>query len=215
MMKFRCRLCPVTGFSTNCPAPQHHLLTSQLKIAATPATPLHFLFLLPGSYLSRVAYGRKSTSKKPPNQAATARYNPLHPLATHGISVKNAPEHWLQAGTLAPNVENIGDIGADQSVLCRLESHLCRFERCLCRLEVPLCRLEVGLCQPEIGLCRPDLLARENRLSHEFTRTNANEDTMSHPLLFELSPFSGKRISLILLSKSARWRPMHGDAEVA
>jgi hypothetical protein len=113
-----------------------------LKIAATPATPLHFLFLLPGSYLSAVIYGHKSASKKTNNIAATTRYKPLHRLAGPFISLKNASKHWLQAGISTPNIENIGDIGADLSALCRLESHLCRLERGLCRLDARLCQLE-------------------------------------------------------------------------
>ena len=73
------------------------------------------------------------------------------------------------------------EISVRPSVLCRLESHLCRLERCLCRLERGRCRLEHCLCRLEIRSCRLGLLARENRLSREFTRTDTNKDTISHP----------------------------------
>jgi hypothetical protein len=52
--------------------------TRFLKIAATPATPLHFLLVFQRSYLDTVTYADKSASEKAPDFAATARYKPLH-----------------------------------------------------------------------------------------------------------------------------------------
>ncbi|HXB20532.1 MAG TPA: hypothetical protein VNV88_04075 [Candidatus Solibacter sp.] len=48
------------------------------KIAATPATPLHFSLVFPKSYLYTVTYAGKSDPEKAIFFAATTRYKPLH-----------------------------------------------------------------------------------------------------------------------------------------
>jgi len=74
--------------------------TGLAKIAATPATPLHFPLIFQRSYLDTVAYAGKSAPEKATDFAATACYKPLH---FHSC---NSSQHILNRF-----VENIGVIG--------------------------------------------------------------------------------------------------------